>query len=105
MASEPHAHSSKNGPGANSGHESIRARIRGVLPEPIPALVVGEVILAVAVLSILLTAPVGAWAISMLGPRVLEVAPAADGNDALAAVQQSDGHYELLDDNGRPPDA
>lgn len=35
----------------------------------------GEVILAVAVLSILLTAPAGAFAISWLGERVLAVAP------------------------------
>ncbi len=33
----------------------------------------GEVILAVAVLSILLTAPIGAWAISIYGRRVLSV--------------------------------
>ena len=37
----------------------------------------GEVILAVAVLSILLTAPLGAWAIVVTGERVLEVAPPA----------------------------
>jgi solute carrier family 9B (sodium/hydrogen exchanger), member 1/2 len=35
----------------------------------------GELILAVAVLSIILTAPAGAWAIAALGHRVLEVAP------------------------------
>ena len=33
----------------------------------------GEIILAVAVLSILLTAPLGAWAISITGNRILEV--------------------------------
>ena len=39
----------------------------------------GEIILAVAVLSILLTAPVGAWAISVIGNRVLTIdAQAAD---------------------------
>ena len=32
----------------------------------------GEVILAVAFLSIILTAPIGAWAISMVGERVLK---------------------------------
>jgi len=35
----------------------------------------GEIILAVAVLSILLTAPLGAWAISVTGDRWLAVAP------------------------------
>ncbi len=35
----------------------------------------GEVILAVAVLSIVLTAPLGAWAIQLVGDRVLTVAP------------------------------
>lgn len=35
----------------------------------------GETILAVAVLSIVLTAPAGAWAINALGNRVLETAP------------------------------
>jgi hypothetical protein len=35
----------------------------------------GEVILAVAVLSILLTAPLGAWAIAVTGERWLTVAP------------------------------
>jgi len=33
----------------------------------------GEIILAVAVLSILMTAPVGAWAISMMGNKILKV--------------------------------
>ena len=35
----------------------------------------GEIILAVAVLSIVLTAPLGAWAIALAGERWLEVAP------------------------------
>ncbi len=35
----------------------------------------GEVILAVAVLSIILTAPIGAWAISLVGNRVLKAEP------------------------------
>jgi NhaP-type Na+/H+ or K+/H+ antiporter len=35
----------------------------------------GEVILAVAFLSIILTAPIGAWAISVVGERILEVEP------------------------------
>lgn len=35
----------------------------------------GELILAVAVLSIILTAPAGAWAIAAIGNRVLEIGP------------------------------
>jgi len=35
----------------------------------------GELILAVAVLSIMLTAPAGAWGINALGKRVLAVEP------------------------------
>ena len=35
----------------------------------------GQVILAVAVLSILLTAPAGAWAITIAGNRILKIAP------------------------------
>ncbi len=44
----------------------------------------GEIILAVAVLSILLTAPLGAWAIAIAGERWLAVAPPAihDAHDA-----------------------
>jgi NhaP-type Na+/H+ or K+/H+ antiporter len=48
----------------------------------------GEIILAVAVLSILLTAPAGAWAISALGNRVLAVAP-PQVRDALEAALES----------------
>ena len=44
----------------------------------------GEIILAVAVLSILLTAPLGAWAISVVGNRVLAV-------DAQAAERRPKG--------------
>jgi solute carrier family 9B (sodium/hydrogen exchanger), member 1/2 len=47
----------------------------------------GELILAVAVLSILLTAPAGAWAIAALGDRVLSVAPLPDA--AYDAAMQS----------------
>ncbi len=57
----------------------------------------GQVILAVAVLSILLTAPVGAWAISLVGNRVLEQeerlpagrgeAPACTEEDLAAATR------------------
>jgi len=48
----------------------------------------GELILAVAVLSIILTAPAGAWGIATLGKRVLTVSPEA-GNDAYQAVVES----------------
>ena len=47
-------------------------------------------ILAVAVLSIVLTAPLGAWAISITGDRVLSVAP-PEIHDARDAVIESDG--------------
>jgi len=50
----------------------------------------GEVILAVAVLSIVLTAPLGAWAISVTGDRVLTVAP-PEIHDARDAVVESEG--------------
>ena len=53
----------------------------------------GEVILAVAVLSILLTAPLGAWAIAITGERVLEVAPPAI-HDARDAAIESEGSVE-----------
>jgi solute carrier family 9B (sodium/hydrogen exchanger), member 1/2 len=50
----------------------------------------GEIILAVAVLSILLTAPAGAWAIGALGRRVLPVEPEAGENAYRAALESSD---------------
>ncbi len=50
----------------------------------------GEVILAVAVLSIVLTAPLGAWVISITGNKILEVAP-PDVHDARDAVIESEG--------------
>jgi NhaP-type Na+/H+ or K+/H+ antiporter len=53
----------------------------------------GEIILAVAVLSIVLTAPLGAWAISATGERVLQVAP-PEIHDARDAVIESDSHAE-----------
>jgi NhaP-type Na+/H+ or K+/H+ antiporter len=53
----------------------------------------GEVILAVAVLSILLTAPLGAWAIAVTGDKVLTVAPAGI-DDARDAVMESKGGAE-----------
>jgi len=49
----------------------------------------GEIILAVAVLSILLTAPIGALAISALGPRTLQVAPAAISQARDAAMEST----------------
>lgn len=55
----------------------------------------GEVILATAVLSILLTAPIGAWAIAVAGRRILKVAqPAFD--DACKAALESRPHAEDL---------
>jgi NhaP-type Na+/H+ or K+/H+ antiporter len=57
----------------------------------------GEVILAVAVLSIILTAPLGAWAISVVGDRVLEIAT-PEKHEALSALQESEGSYDILDD-------
>jgi NhaP-type Na+/H+ or K+/H+ antiporter len=50
----------------------------------------GEIILAVAVLSIVLTAPLGAWAIAWVGERVLSVAP-PEIHDARDAVIESHG--------------
>lgn len=50
----------------------------------------GEIILATAVLSILLTAPAGAWAISALGARALEVAP-PEIREAADAARESGG--------------
>jgi NhaP-type Na+/H+ or K+/H+ antiporter len=50
----------------------------------------GETILAVAVMSIVLTAPLGAWAISVTGDRVLQVAPEVI-HDARDAVIESEG--------------
>jgi NhaP-type Na+/H+ or K+/H+ antiporter len=55
----------------------------------------GEVILAVAVLSILLTAPLGAWAIVVTGERVLKVAPPSV-HDARDAVIESKGGTEQV---------
>ena len=50
----------------------------------------GEIILAVAVLSILLTAPLGAWAIALVGPRTLQMAP-PEFHDARDAALESEG--------------
>ncbi len=54
----------------------------------------GEVILAVAVLSIVLTAPVGAWAIAFAAPRLLEHAPPGSPQDDLEAAIESEGIEE-----------
>lgn len=53
----------------------------------------GELILAVAVLSIVLTAPLGAWAIHVMGRRVLEIAPESI-HDAYDAAIESDPEDE-----------
>ncbi len=55
----------------------------------------GDVILAAAVLSILLTAPLGAIAIIISGNRVLEIAPAG-ADDALKAARESSPEAENL---------
>ncbi len=49
----------------------------------------GEINVAVAVLSIILTAPAGAWAIDALGRRVLPVEPEAGENAYRAAIESS----------------
>ncbi|MDP8266811.1 MAG: cation:proton antiporter [Candidatus Aceula meridiana] len=54
---------------AIGGAPLLAMKLAGMNTQP------GEVILAVAVLSILLTAPVGAWAIAFVGNRVLKIAP------------------------------
>jgi solute carrier family 9B (sodium/hydrogen exchanger), member 1/2 len=50
----------------------------------------GEIILSVAVLSIVLTAPLGAWAISYLAPRLLTQDTSETG-DSLEAARESAG--------------
>lgn len=54
---------------AIGGAPLIAMKLAGMNTQP------GEIILAVAVLSILLTAPTGAWAITFVGNRVLQQAP------------------------------
>lgn len=56
----------------------------------------GQVILATAVLSILLTAPVGAFAIEHMGRRVLPIAPPSVADDERAAARESVEHGEDL---------
>jgi NhaP-type Na+/H+ or K+/H+ antiporter len=55
----------------------------------------GEIILAVAVLSIVLTAPLGAWAISMAGEKILKVA-LARFHDSRDAAFESKGRNDGL---------
>jgi NhaP-type Na+/H+ or K+/H+ antiporter len=55
----------------------------------------GETILAVAVLSIVLTAPLGAWAISVTGDRVLQQG-SPDRHDVVDAIKESEGDYDVL---------
>lgn len=55
----------------------------------------GEIILAVAVLSIVLTAPTGAWAIAALGDRVLAVAPESVNDAYDAAIESAAGDDHL----------
>jgi len=54
----------------------------------------GEIVLAVAVLSIVLTAPIGAWAINLVGNRVLETDLTEE--DAVRAADESEAEYDLL---------
>lgn len=56
----------------------------------------GEIILAVAVLSILLTAPAGAWAIAALGNRVLRIAPESV-HDAYDAATESNPEQGVVE--------
>jgi len=56
----------------------------------------GETILAVAVLSILLTAPIGAWLIQLAGHRWLEQSEPTRLPSYKAAVE-SEGDYDLLE--------
>ena len=53
----------------------------------------GELILAVAVLSIIFTAPLGAFFINLLGRSVLKIAPESQ-SDAYDAAIESDPEYE-----------
>ena len=73
---------------------TVQAAIGGV---PLASMVLagmatgpGEIILSVAVLSIVLTAPLGAWAIAWVGERTLSVA-SSEIHDARDAVIESEG--------------
>jgi NhaP-type Na+/H+ or K+/H+ antiporter len=57
----------------------------------------GQTILAVAVMSIILTAPVGAWAIAWAGRNLLTVSPESGFSSSYAAVE-SDAAFEPLAD-------
>ncbi len=57
----------------------------------------GETILAVAVMSIVLTAPLGAWAIAWAGKALLTV-DTSSGMASHRAVTESDAAYEALED-------
>jgi NhaP-type Na+/H+ or K+/H+ antiporter len=58
----------------------------------------GETILAVAVMAIVITAPLGAWAIDWAGPALLSLDdPATAASDRLAAVESD----ALVDDEDR----
>lgn len=61
----------------------LAMRSAGMDPRP------GELILAIAVLSIFLTAPTGAWAINILGRRVLEIAPESEHDAYDAAIESN----------------
>lgn len=56
----------------------------------------GQVILSTAVLSILLTAPLGAWAITVTGQKVLKISPPEFQDDEIVAARESDEHGEDL---------
>jgi NhaP-type Na+/H+ or K+/H+ antiporter len=58
----------------------------------------GEMILAVAVMSIVLTAPAGAWAIAWAGNALLTVDSESSGKSARSAAVESDA---LVDDEDR----
>lgn len=57
----------------------------------------GQTILAMAVMSIILTAPLGAWAIAWAGRNLLTVAPESGFSSSFAAVE-SDAAFEPLAD-------
>ena len=71
---------------AIGGGSIVALRLAGMDTAP------GELILAVAVLSVLLTAPLGAWAIVFTGERVLDVAPPSihDARDAAIESEETE---------------
>jgi NhaP-type Na+/H+ or K+/H+ antiporter len=82
---------------AIGGTPLLAMKLAGMETQP------GEIILAIAVLSILVTAPVGAWAISIVGARVLEPAQSEQElrekgrqitrDDVIAALRTTDVMY------------